>query len=177
MNTKEEMIEWLRDAYAMERGLEVTLEKQSANEEAPPALRSRAAAHLEETRRHAELVQTCLQSLGSDTSTFKTGMAKGMEMAKGMGTAFAKDERVKDVLAAYASEHFEIACYKALQVGAQKLGQTSIVEACASILEDEEEMAEWLYDNLPELVAGYLATGDSPATPAAVTADTEAAAL
>jgi ferritin-like metal-binding protein YciE len=123
-----------------------------------PTLRQRAAEHLEETRRHAEIVHTCLQSLGADVSTLKTGMATMLELGKGMGTMFASDERVKDLLAAYGSEHFEIACYKALRAGAEVINEPQIVAACDRIIPDEEKMALWLSENLPAVVREYLAT-------------------
>jgi ferritin-like metal-binding protein YciE len=157
MNTpRETLIDWLRDAYAMERGLENTLEKHAENEEFHPALRAQAAMHLIETRRHAADVQSCLESLGSDTSTLKVAIAKVTETIKGLGTALASDERVKDILAAYATEHFEIACYRALRAGAAHLGETGIVAMCDRILPDEEKMASWLEENLPDVVTSYL---------------------
>ncbi len=153
---REELIDWLRDAYAMERGLEVTLAKQAQNEELPDMLREQARLHLEETRAHAEAVHGCLERLGADTSMIKTGMAQVMETAKGMGTKFAGDERVKDLLAAYASEHFEIACYRALRVGAELVGETEIAAVCDRIIPDEQRMAAWIGENLPTVVSGYL---------------------
>jgi ferritin-like metal-binding protein YciE len=156
MNPKDELIDWLRDAYAMERGLEITLQKQSANLELNATLREQARLHLEETKRHAEAVHACLEQLGADTSALKTGMAKVMELTKGLGTSFASDERVKDLLAAYASEHFEIACYKALRAGALEVGHPEIAAVCDVILPDEERMAGWLDANLSNVVSGYL---------------------
>ena len=163
MTTRDELIDWLRDAYAMERGLEITLGKQAESEDLSPTLRQQARVHLAETRSHAEAVKACLEKLGSDTSTIKTGMAKTMEIVKGMGTNFARDERVKDLLAAYASEHFEIACYRALHTAATVAGEPAIVAVCESIIPDEENMAEWLDMNLPTVVREYLAQTTTPA--------------
>src|SRR4051812_9543373 len=65
-NIKDEIIDWLRDAYAMEKGLENSLEKNSKNEELSQGVRERSAQHLEETRRHAEEVKAALKSLDAD---------------------------------------------------------------------------------------------------------------
>jgi ferritin-like metal-binding protein YciE len=157
MSKRDELIDWLRDAYAMERGLEVTLRKQSESEELTAAARERARQHLDETRHHAEAVKTCIEQLGADTSSLKTSLAQVTESLKGMGTAFARDERVKDVLAAYASENFEIACYKALRVAADLAGEPSVIAVCDRIIPEEEAMARWLDNNLPDVVGGYLA--------------------
>jgi ferritin-like metal-binding protein YciE len=156
METREELIEWLRDAYAMERGLEVTLKKQSRQEDLEPSLRQQFTVHLAETTAHGDAIEAILQEMGADTSALKTGMGKGMAMMQGAASAFAKDERVKDLLTAYASEHFEIACYTALRTGAELLGETAVVELCDSIIPDEEAMADWLNANLPMVVTAYL---------------------
>ncbi len=153
---KDELIEWLRDAYAMEKAMEVALEKQIKNEKASPALREKATIHLAETQGHAAAVEACLHKIGADVSTLKTGMAQGLEMAKGLSTAFAKDERVKDVLAAYASEHFEIACYTALAAAAEQVGVREIVDTCEAILKEEKRMATWLQKNVAAVVVSYL---------------------
>ena len=156
METRDEMMDWLRDAYAMERAQEIALNKQAHNETSEPALRQQMAMHLAETRAHAAALEGCLRMLGSDTSFFKTAVSTSMAAVQGVSTAFARDERVKDLLAAYTSEHFEIACYQALRTAAEMLGETEVVEMCDSILPDEERMAEWLAANLPMVIRSYL---------------------
>lgn len=156
MNAREEIIDWLRDAYAMERGLETTLQKQANNEDLMPQVRQRAATHLDETRRHAEAVQAVLQSLGTDTSSIKTGLGLMAEMTKGLGTKFARDERIKDLLTAYSMEHFEIACYIALAAAARAAGLPQVVDVCERIIPDEERMARTLQESLPTEVRTYL---------------------
>lgn len=141
----------------MERGLEVTLQRQSEASDLTPAMREMASMHLTETRQHAEAVKSCLEQLGSDTSTLKTGLAQMMETVKGMGVMFARDERVKHALASYASEHFEIACYKALRAAALSAGENQIAAVCDAIIPDEVRMADWLDKNLPGVVTSYLA--------------------
>jgi len=156
----EEIIDWLKDAYAMERAMETSLQKHSSNDELSATVRSRASQHLEETRRHAELVRTALEGLGEDVSTLKTGMGIMTEATKGLATAFARDERIKDILNAYSMEHFEIACYLALIAGAQQAGLSQVAEVCQGILADEERMAHALRASLPEEVSMYLATAE-----------------
>jgi ferritin-like metal-binding protein YciE len=156
MKTKEELIDWLRDAYAMEKAMETALKKQINNEKLPMKARELASIHFTETEGHAEAVHACLHNLGADVSTLKTALAQGLEVAKGFGTMFARDEHIKDILAAYASEHFEIACYTALITAAQELGITAVEETCEAILREEVSMAEKLQANLPDLIKSYL---------------------
>jgi ferritin-like metal-binding protein YciE len=153
---KNEIIDWLRDAYAMEKGLESALQKQSKMEDLSPESRDRAATHLEETRRHAEAVKSLLQSLGSDSSTVKTGVGLMVQSAKGLTTKFASDERIKDLLDGYMMEHFEIACYTALTAAAERAGLAEVVDVCRSIIPDEQRMAETLLRSLPDEVSDYL---------------------
>jgi ferritin-like metal-binding protein YciE len=156
MKTKEELIEWLRDAYAMEKAMEMALKKQINNPKVSQRMREQASIHYTETEGHALAVEGCLKKLGADTSTLKTAVAEGLEFMKSTGTAFARDERVKDALAAYASEHFEIACYSALRVAAQKLGQGVIVATCDVIIKEEKQMATWLEENFSQVVEDYI---------------------
>jgi ferritin-like metal-binding protein YciE len=158
---RDEVIDWLRDAYSMEKGLESALKKQSKNEDLSPALRKRAAAHLEETRRHAELVRSALKSMDTDTSSLKTGMGVMAQATKGLGSKFASDERIKDLLDAYSMEHFEIACYTALEAAAERAGLTEVIQICNRIIPDEERMAEALRDALPDEVSRYLSEAAS----------------
>jgi ferritin-like metal-binding protein YciE len=153
---REQIVDWLRDAYAMERGLETALEKQKNNEDLSRPVRDRAATHLEETRRHAEDVRAALQSLDADTSGLKTGTGVAIQATKGMATKFARDEQVKDLLDAYAMEHFEIACYTALAAAAQQAGLSQVAETCHRIIQDEERMASTLKKALPSEVVSYL---------------------
>lgn len=155
-NIKEEVIDWLRDAYAMERGAEQALEKQAKNADLSTAVRQRAAAHLRETREHAEAVQTSLQALGADTSALKTGLGVITQLTKGLGTAFSSDERIKDLLDAYAMENFEIACYTALASAAERAGLAQVVETCRRIIPDEERMAQAIKNAIPGEIASYL---------------------
>ena len=150
------MIDWLNDAYSMERGLEVTLRKQSENEAVHRAIRERTRIHLGETKTHAERVGQCLEMLGSSPSTLKSAGGQMMGMAKGMTTMFARDERVKDYLASYGAEYFEVACYKALIAGAEATGEGEIVQLLTKNLSEDVAMARWLDDNVGAVVRDYL---------------------
>jgi ferritin-like metal-binding protein YciE len=163
MKRKEEVISWLRDAYAMERGLEVTLKKQADSDDYDPEIRQAAEEHLEETRQHARMVERLLKSLGSNTSAIKTGVGMMTETIKVLGTSMSHDEQIKDLLTGYAMEHFEIACYRALSTAAETAGLENVADACDQIIGDEERMAERLSDALPEIVEKYLGESEASA--------------
>jgi ferritin-like metal-binding protein YciE len=153
---RDEVIDWLNDAYAMERSLEVMLRKQADNEDAHRALRERARIHLDETAEHAARLSRCLEILGSSPSALKTATGQVMEMAKGLTTAFARDERVKDFLAAYGAEYFEVACYKSLIAGASAAGEEEIVPLLEQNLKEDAAMAGWLDMNVAAITRDYL---------------------
>jgi len=134
----------------------VMLRKQAENEEAHRAVRERARIHLDETQAHAERVAECLSMLDATPSTFKSATGQVMEMAKGMMTKMASDERVKDFLAAYGAEYFEVACYKALIAAARVAGAESIVPLLEKNLKEDEAMADWLDQNVNAVVRDYL---------------------
>ncbi|MEU0492449.1 ferritin-like domain-containing protein [Nocardiopsis sp. NPDC006139] len=161
MTSRERLIDWLNDAYAMERSLEETLERHLKDAEGEPEVHARIQRHLEETRRQAETVESCVQSLGGKVSKVKSVFAEMMGAVQGMANKPAKDTLVKNSLADYAAEHFEIACYKALIVAARELGEVGIAERLTGILREEEAMARFLEEKLPHAVRGALADADA----------------
>lgn len=156
MSQKETLAAWLRDAYAMEQGLIPILDNHAKDAKDNQQVHQRIRQHKEETKKHAEMVKQCLNKLGEDTSKMKTGMAKVTGFFQGMSTELAKDELVKNNLADYATEHFEIACYKALVKAAEAANEPEIKIACQQILHEEEEMAHFLEQHLPETVSEFL---------------------
>src|SRR4051812_27341543 len=162
-----DLIDWLNDAYAMERSLEVMLRKQADNEEAHRAVRERARIHLDETQAHADRVAECLSMLNATPSTIKSATGQIMEFAKGMMSKMASDERVKDFLAAYGAEYFEVACYKALIAAANVAGAESLVPLLEKNLKEDEAMAKWLDLNVNAVVRDYLFNATTAAPVAA----------
>jgi ferritin-like metal-binding protein YciE len=152
----QELIEWLRDAYAMEISMEQMLKRISEDDKATAAVRDVTRTHMEETVRHSASVERCLQMLGADTSNLKTGVATAGEFIKDTLASFASDKRVKDLLSSYAAEHFEIACYTAIRVAAQSVGEIQIVAICDSIIDDEKRTAKRLQECVPDAVSVYL---------------------
>ena len=140
----------------MERSLEVMLRKQAENESAHHAIRERARIHLDETEVHAERVAQCLEMLEATPSTLKSVTGQAMELAKGMMSKMASDERVKDFLCAYTAESFEVACYKALIAGASVAGAEEIVPLLEKNLKEDQAMATWLDGNVNAVVRDYL---------------------
>lgn len=167
MTKKEQLIVWLRDAHAMETGIGPTLEKHAADAKEMPKVKAAITRHLKETKRHVADVAKCLTLLGADTSTIKTGIAKVGSLVSGITTTIVKDTPVKNGIADFATEHFEIACYTSLVATAKELRQPKVAALCAGILKDELAMAKTLQGLMKEVNRLYLATlDDEEAEPA-----------
>jgi ferritin-like metal-binding protein YciE len=152
MSHEELYMSWLNDAYGMELSLVEVLERRIDDAEEHPHVRSKIQQHLDETRRHAELVKSRIENRGGDVSSVKSGLSKITGMIEGMGTKVAKDNMVKNGLADYSMEHFEIASYKALMTAAQEMGDSQTADVCRQIIRDEESMAKFLEEHLPMTV-------------------------
>lgn len=152
MAHQEMLVAWLNDAYAMENALIRTLEHRVKDAEGHPEIQARDRQHLEETRRHADLVKGCVERLGGSTSALKTGMANVQGVAQALATGLAKDELVKNFLSDYAAEQFEVASYTALVAGAEALGDQETARVCRAILREDEAMAQWIAQRLPRVV-------------------------
>lgn len=149
---REMLIAWLNDAHAMEQAQIPVLEKHAEDAEGFPDIRERDERHIEETRRHAERVKECIEHLGEASSAPKNVLGSMMGNMQSLMTAPFEDKLVKNFLMDFASENLEIASYSAIVTAARDLGEEEIAGTCEEILREEEEMADWLRENLPSVV-------------------------
>jgi ferritin-like metal-binding protein YciE len=152
----DQLTTWLNSAFSMEQSLAQVLENHAKDAADFPEIRSRIEQHIEETRRHADRVAECIQLLGEKPSATKSLVGNVMGMVQGASTGVFKDELVKNALADFASEHFEIASYRSLIAAAEELGKTEIAQICRENLRDEEAMAQWLGENIPVITRTFL---------------------
>jgi ferritin-like metal-binding protein YciE len=157
VSSRDQLIIWLNDAYAMEKALEEVLERHAKDAEGHPDVHARIMRHIDETRGQAATVRGCIESLGGSPSSAKNALAGIFGAMQGMATKPAKDTMVKNALADFATEQFEIACYKALIQSARALGEEEIALKLTGILRQEEEMAAFLEAKLPVAVSEALA--------------------
>jgi ferritin-like metal-binding protein YciE len=152
MTRKDLVIAWLNDAHGMENALIQVLENHVKDAKDHPQMQAKLQQHLEQTRRHAQMVKDCVEGLGASTSAVKTGVSTLFGHMQAASTGAARDELVKNSIADYAAENFEIASYSALIAAAQELGDQKVAQVCQQILQDERDMANWLQQNLPSVV-------------------------
>ena len=83
MESKDQFMAWLRDAYAMERALEDTLKKHAEDAKEHPEVRNPIEEHRKVTEEHSDKVATLLEQLGEDRPALKTAMARFSGLVSG----------------------------------------------------------------------------------------------
>lgn len=158
----ENLLDWLRDAHAMEQQAEKMLKAQSERLEHYPRLKARIDQHIEETLDQQRLIDECLTRLGGSSSTLKDIGGKLMAFGQAVGGSLMSDEVIKGAMAGYVFENMEIASYTVLIAAAQEAGDAETKAACEKILPQEVAMADWLREHLPELTQAFLQRSAAP---------------
>lgn len=153
----ENLLDWLRNAHAMEQQAEQMLKTQASRIQHYPELKARIEAHIDETLQQQRIVEDCITRLGGKPSIAKDFAAKTMAFGQAVGGMANTDEIVKGAIAGYVFEHVEIATYTTLIAAAQAAGDTATQRACEAILPQEQAMAEWLLKHLPQITTQFLA--------------------
>lgn len=148
---KELLVAWLNDAYAMEKALIPVLENHAKDLKEYPDVQAKIQQHIEQTRRHADLVENCVEHLGESVSSVKSGFGSLLGQLKSISTGWAKDELIKNALADCGAEYFEVACYTSLIEAARLYGDEEVAQTCREIQEEDREMAQWLEENIPTI--------------------------
>ncbi|WP_417316488.1 ferritin-like domain-containing protein [Enterobacter sp.] len=162
MNAIEHYHDWLRDAHAMEKQAESMLESMSERIDNYPELRTRIEQHLSETKRQITLLEEILDRNDISRSVLKDSMSKMAAFGQSVGGMFPSDEIVKGAISGYVFEQFESACYTSLIAAAKKAGDTASIPTLESILAEEQEMADWLFQHLPQTTEEFLVRSDAP---------------
>lgn len=139
----------------MEVGIVDTLEKHIADAKGQPKVCAALSKHLRETKSHATEMKKALASMGGSHPVLKEGVSKLVNFAAGLVTTSARDTIVKNAIADFATEHFEIACYAFLIETATALGESKIAQTCKAILQQEQAMAQLLQSQVKEVQAAY----------------------
>lgn len=153
---KEILIDWLRDAHAMEQMSESILEKQVKRTKSYPHVQEKIREHLETTKRQAERLERVIKKLDGGTSRMKEGMGKMIGNLGALVNSASEDEVVKNGIGDFAVEQYEIACYKSLIAAADHLRFPEVKQVCEEILHEEQEMAAWLDANIGDVTSSFL---------------------
>lgn len=157
-STREEnLMAWLRDAYAMEQQQAIeSTEKQVDRMQGYPELRAWVEDHLAKSQAQAERLKGCIQRRGGDVSTLKGLAAKLMGNVQAITGMVADDEVVKTAVSDYAFKHYEIGCYRSLSAAAEMAGDPETKRVCDEILEEEKDLADRIALLVPRLTEQYV---------------------
>ncbi|WEX09573.1 ferritin-like domain-containing protein [Chelativorans sp. AA-79] len=148
--------QWLRDAHAMEEQAEQMLDAQARRIENYPELKARIEQHISETRSQKQRLEACMEKRGTSWSGMKDLAAQFSALMQAAGGMFAGDEVVKGSMASYTFEHLEIVSYRILVAAAEAAGDAETARVCEEICREEEAMASWLQDHIPQVTQAYL---------------------
>ncbi len=165
----EKVVQYLNDAYATERRLEIALQ---AHIEMTPRTdyKKRLREHLKETKAHARLVARRIKALGGEAETVSVpgpeSVARGARSAKAAVQKAAaaaqaplhavrgtgqQERMLKNAQTEYADEAQEIATYKAIEAVAKAVGDKETAKLARDIAREEKRMADFLVGIIAEL--------------------------
>lgn len=146
----------LRNQHAVEHQAIELLERQIGRLEHYPEMEARMRQHLEESRDQARRIEELLASLGSSHSSLKDTAMSLVGNLMAIGHTPAGDEVIKNTMANFAFEHYEIAGYKALLTLADTVGHTPAKAALTTSLKEEEAMAQWIDSHIADTTRRFV---------------------
>jgi ferritin-like metal-binding protein YciE len=156
MTQNELFLRWLNDAYSMEQSQVQILGNHMAEFKDDPVMLERLEEHLDLSRRHADMIGDCIQRLGEMPSSGRSILSNMLGFVEGAAGGVVTDEPIKNILSDYAMEHFEIASYVALIEAARISGHDEFIPIFEEIMDDEEDMAAWLEQYVPNAVEQFM---------------------
>jgi ferritin-like metal-binding protein YciE len=177
----EKLVQYLNEAYGLEKRLETALEAHLAMTTRAP-YRKRLRQHLSETKRHGREVKKRVKQLGGVASTVDapgpapvTGAAQAVLSGAQKATALAQgplhalrgtgeqEKQLKNAKSEYASEAEEIATYSAIETLASVLGDKHTQQLARTIARDEQRMHSYLAKEIV-LLTKAVARAEIPAS-------------
>ncbi len=166
---KSKLIQYLNEAYGLERRLETALQAHLALA-TRTTYKQRLRTHLTETKRHGREVEKRIKQLGGTAETIDlpgpdalseaaqtavAGAQRAVALSKGPFHALRgtgeEEKQLKNAKTEYASEAEEIATYSAILTLAQELGDRDSTRLARTILREEERMRSFLEKEIPRM--------------------------
>lgn len=138
----------LKNAHAMENQALAIMKPQASRIETYPDVEARLNHHIRETEGQIARLEKILDRLGADKSSLKDLALSVAGAFAAVGHAVASDEILKNSMANFAFENYEIAAYKSLIALAEASGHQDAVADLELNLQEEVAMADWLDSNI-----------------------------
>jgi len=155
-DVREVFVTGLRNAHAMEKQALSIMQPQLERIENYPDVGRRLEDHVRETHGQIERLESIMDSLGESSSGLKDMALSVAGSMAAMGHTVAGDEILKNSLANFAFENYELAAYSALVTVADAGGYAEAKPALMQSLGEEQAMAEWIGSHLPEVTQRFL---------------------
>jgi len=146
----------LRNQHAVENQAIELLERQVGRLENYPEMEDRMRRHIEESREQARRLEDLLSQHDTSHSSLKDAAMSLVGNLAALGHSTASDEVMKNTLANFAFEHYEIASYKSLLTLADLVGHSSARTALETSLREEQEMAAWIAEHIAPTVRRFV---------------------
>lgn len=146
-----QLVEYLKDAHAMEANVDRMLDGMIRTTD-DREIRNQLEHHKDETQRHKQRLEECLQAHGEDASTVKDIAAQGGAFMKGLVDMARSEKPGKNARDGFVTEHLEIASYELLERVAKRAGDEKVAEVARQNRADEEAMAEKIASNWDKFV-------------------------
>lgn len=154
----------LKNAHAMENQALSIMKPQVSRIENYPEVEAQLNKHITETEGQIVRLDRILDDLGEDRSTLKDLALSLAGTFAAVGHTVAPDEILKNSMANFAFENFEIAAYKSLLALAEESGNDNAIADLELNLEEEIEMAEWLDENIEAVTLQFAALKEAGET-------------
>jgi Uncharacterized protein conserved in bacteria len=162
--TRDLFITGLKNAHAMENQALSIMRPQATRIESYPEVEAMLNRHISETEGQIQRLETILDSLDADRSALKDMALSVAGTFAAVGHTVAPDEILKNSMANFAFENYEIAAYKSLLALAEASGNTMALEGLEANLEEEIAMAEWLDSNIEAVTLQFAALKEAGET-------------
>jgi len=146
----------LQNAHAMENQALELMNRQIERVENYPDITSRLKHHVEETNQQIARLDGILKTFNESRSIIKDNALSFTGNMAAVAHAMTQDEILKNSIANFAFENFEIAAYKSLIQVAKETGHDAAHQPLEKSLHEEEAMAAWIDEHLPQVTATYL---------------------
>jgi ferritin-like metal-binding protein YciE len=154
----------LKNAHAMENQALSIMKPQASRIENYPEVEAQLHKHIAETEGQIARLESILETLGEDKSSLKDLALSLAGSLAAVGHTVAPDEILKNSMANFAFENFEIAAYKSLIALADASGNATAISDLALNLEEELAMAKWLDENIEMVTLKFAALKEAGET-------------
>lgn len=147
--TRDLLIAWLNDAYAMERAHVQSLNRYLKSFEDYLEIRTEIRSHLADTEEMVGDLEDAITVLGGKVLRLPF---KDTNLIPTESTGMYHDELVKQLLAMYTAEQFGYISYLALAEAANTIEEDEVADLCERAADNKRIMADWTEEQLPTVV-------------------------